>query len=252
MTNYRLNQTTSETFAAATESKEPVVVLLPVGSVEPHGPHLTLLTDTIISEASAERAAARLEDAGVRPFIAPAVPYGVTDFAAGFKGAVSIDSDILTAYLTAVVAGFIGNDVDHVCLINNHLEPEQFRAVTAVPNAFAPSQCSVACPLSRRWARTLSDEFKRGECHAGRYETAIVLAAEPDGVKRDLQKGLPEVPISLSQQIQHGATTFAEMGMVRAYAGAPALATAREGKELLDKLATMIVTEVSEALASAG
>ena len=32
-------------------------------------------------------------------------------------------------------------------------------------------------PLTKRWGRTLSDEFKRAECHAGRYETSLVLAA---------------------------------------------------------------------------
>jgi len=40
-------------------------------------------------------------------------------------------------------------------------------------------RASVASPLERRFARLLSDEFKRGECHAGQYETSIVLAHAP-------------------------------------------------------------------------
>ncbi len=51
-----------------------LVVLVPVGSLEPHGPHLSLETDTEISLGAAERAAARLEERGLAVRIAPAVP----------------------------------------------------------------------------------------------------------------------------------------------------------------------------------
>ncbi|MDM3871899.1 creatininase family protein [Porticoccus sp. W117] len=248
MKDYSLDRITTEDFGAAIDSDRPVIILLPVGSVEPHGPHLTLLTDTVISQGCAELAAQRLEKNGMTVFIAPAVPYGVTDCAAAFKGAVSIPEPVLTDYLAAVVQGFLDNGVDHVCLINNHLEPEHYSAVRQVPKRFDDGKASLACPLSRRWARTLSDEFKRGECHAGRYETAIVLATDANGVKQDVQKTLPEVPVSLSDNILAGVNTFDAMGMENAYAGAPALATKEEGDDMLDRLATMVVTEVLENL----
>ncbi|HUS23821.1 MAG TPA: creatininase family protein [Candidatus Binatia bacterium] len=249
MTDYSLARVTTGEFARAVSSGAPLVILLPVGSVEPHGPHLGLLTDTIISQASAQVAARVLEAQGTTVFIAPAVPYGVTDFAAGFKGAISIPASILTAYLEAVAKGFLDNGAAHVCLVNNHLEPGHYQAILAAAQRFAAGQCSVACPLSRRWARTLSEEFKRGECHAGRYETALMLAAEPGSVRREIQASLPEVPISLSDSIKAGVRRFTEMGMDSAYAGAPALATEEEGRELLERLATMIVAEVTEGMA---
>lgn len=238
---------TTGQFAAAVAAPAPLVILLPVGSVEPHGPHLTLLTDTLISQASAQLAAARLGERGMTAWIAPAVPFGVTECAAGFKGAISIPGAVLADYVAAAVQGFLDNGVDHVCLVNNHLEPDHYEAVLGAARRFAPAACSVACPLSRRWARTLSEEFRRGECHAGRYETALVLAAEPDGVRQDVQAELPEVAISLSESLKAGRKRFTDMGLHAAYAGAPALATAAEGRELLDRLATMIVTEVVEA-----
>lgn len=250
MTACSLLAVTTEQFAAAVAADAPLVILLPVGSVEPHGPHLTLLADTIISDASARLAAERLAAQGMTAWVAPAVPFGVTECAAGFKGAVSIPGDVLANYVAAVVQGFLDNGVDHVCLVNNHLEPDHYEAILGVARRFAPGQCPVACPLSRRWARTLSDEFKRGECHAGRYETALVLAAEPAGVRQAVQAGLPEVAISLSDALKAGRKRFSEMGLDAAYAGAPALATAAEGRELLDRLATMIVTEVVEAQAA--
>ncbi len=248
--SYRLDSLTTEQFRALVDDDRRFVVLLPVGSVEPHGPHMSLVTDTVISEASAQRAAAALSEQGMNARIAPAVPYGVTECASKFAGAVSIAADALTAYLRAVVDGFVGNGVDHVCLVNNHLEPAHDKAVRAAV-ADLGSRASVACPLTRRWARTLSAEFKSGACHAGRYETSLILAADASLVDDGVRAGLPEVPISLAEKLIAGVNDFVDMGLDRAYAGDPAAATAAEGDELLDKLAAMIVGEVTDALASA-
>ncbi|HEU4365437.1 MAG TPA: creatininase family protein, partial [Candidatus Krumholzibacteria bacterium] len=46
---------TSDEFAAATRSGDPLCILIPVGAIEPHGPHLPLDTDLIISRAAAVR-----------------------------------------------------------------------------------------------------------------------------------------------------------------------------------------------------
>lgn len=225
----------------------PFAILQPVGSVEPHGPHLPLGTDAIISEAASERAARRLIEAGIEARVAPTIPFGVTDFAAGFAGAVSVPAEALTAFLRAVAEAELRMGAAHVCLVNNHLEPAHDAAVRAAVAGLGP-RASVACPLTRRWARTLSAEFKSGACHAGRYESSIVLAARPDLVDDRARATLEAVPISLSDGIRQDKHGFLEMGMTRAYAGAPAEATSAEGDEQLDLLAQMIVTEVTEAL----
>ena len=82
-------------------------------------------------------------------------------------------------------------------------------------------------------------------CHAGRYETSIVLAAEPALVDEAARAPLPPVPISLSEQLGKGVTTFAAMGMHDAYAGDPAAATAAEGREQIERLAEMVVGELT-------
>lgn len=235
--------------ADAIAAKATLIAVVPVGSVEPHGPHLPLATDTILSQRAAELAVGRLREQGLTAGVAPAVPYGVTDFAAGFAGAISVPSEVLTAFLAAVVQGYLKAGFAHVCLVNNHLEPAHDAAVRAAISGAPPGRASVACPLTRRWGRTLSPEFKSGACHAGRYETSLVLAAEPALVDMGIAKGLPEVPISLSDGIRAGKHGFAEMGMDRAYAGAPAESSAEEGEALFAALATMIAAEVTEALA---
>ena len=64
-----------------------MIALVPVGSTEPHGPHLGLGTDVVISAAACVRAAELLDKRGTWPrVIAPAISYGVTECAAGFAG----------------------------------------------------------------------------------------------------------------------------------------------------------------------
>jgi creatinine amidohydrolase len=248
MTEKFLARHTTASLRALLDSRKPVVALVPVGSTEPHGPHLGLGTDVVISAAACVRATELFARKGpLAAVIAPAVPYGVTECARGFAGAVSVPAAVLTAYLAAVCDGLLAQGIRHVCLVNNHLEPEHDAAVRAVL-AGRDKQVSVACPLTKKWARTLDAEFKSGACHAGLYETSIMMAAAPEMVDDAVRGILPPVPISLSRQLEAGVTTFAAMGMELAYAGDPAAATVEEGERMILRLAEMVVGEIREAL----
>ncbi len=239
---------TTDELSAVVEGPHPLVMLVPVGAIEPHGPHLALDTDLIISRAASERAASALAARGVVALVAPDIAYGVTDFAAGFAGAVSVPGPAVVAYARGVVEGWLIAGAAHVCLVNNHLEPAHDRSIRDAVDGLPRERASVASPLTRRWARTLSDEFKRGACHAGEYETSIVQAASADSVREGIRESLPEVDVSLSDGIARGVLHFRDLGLSRSYAGAPARATASHGDEMLSRLAEMIVGEVTEAM----
>ena len=248
MTEKFLARHTTASLETLVKGKRGVIALVPVGSTEPHGPHLGLGTDVVISAAACLRAAELLEKRGTMiGVIAPAISYGVTDCAVGFNGAVSIPGEVLTSYIAAVCDGLLASGIRHVCLVNNHLEPAHDAAVRAVL-AGREKKVSYACPLTKRWARTLSAEFKSGACHAGRYETSIMMAAGPEFVVDELRTRLPAVPISLSEKLSAGVMTFEEMGLQAAYAGDPASASIEEGEQLIQRLGEMVVGEVLEAL----
>jgi creatinine amidohydrolase len=219
----------------------PTAVLVPVGSVEPHGPHLPLATDTLLSETAAMRACDALAAKGIHAVVAPSVGYGVTDFAEGFAGAVSVPAPVLTAMLRAIATSLLSDGWSRVCFVNSHLEPAHDAAVRAAVEGLTGA--CVASPLRRRWAKTLSEEFQRGACHAGRYETSLVLAA--GGRVSDEHRALPPLSISLVDAIREGQRHFRDIGMDRAYTGAPAEASREEGDELYEKLVAMIVGEVA-------
>jgi creatinine amidohydrolase len=239
---------TTASLEALVAGKRGVIALVPVGSTEPHGPHLGLGTDVVISAAACLRAAELLERRGTMVgLIAPAISYGVTECATGFSGAVSIPAAVLTSYISAICDGWIASGVRHVCLVNNHLEPAHDAAVRAAAVG-REGKVSVACPLTKKWARTLSAEFKSGQCHAGRYETSILMAAAPELVVEELRTRLPAVAVSLSEKLAAGVTTFEAMGLAAAYSGDPASASIEEGEQMIQRLGEMVVGEVLEAL----
>jgi creatinine amidohydrolase len=205
-----------------------------------------LATDAILSEHAALRAADDLRARGVSAVVAPTLPYGVTRYAAEFAGAVSLSPDTTARFVEELLGAWIAAGFVRVCVVNNHLEPEHVEAlgvaVSRVPGALFANQ------LTRRWGRTLSEEFRRGDCHAGRYESSLVLAARPDLVRDPIRRALAPVPISLSAAMREGKKTFRAMGSEQGYFGAPAEATAAEGDALYRRLATMVVTEVCESL----
>ena len=245
---FSLSQMTSKDVALVFERYDDVVILLPVGSLEAHGPHLPLSTDTMISNAAIERAAERLHKENVIGLIAPAVSYGVTECALQLSGTLSVSPETLSMWVKELIAGFLAMGATHVCLVNNHLEPGQDEALVHALTDFSSHHASLASPLQKRWAKQLTSEFKQGNCHAGCYETSLILATMPDVVNTNIQHTLKPISISLSDNIDQGVLDFVDMGLLDGYSGDPSQATVQEGNESLDILATMIVTTVTEAL----
>ena len=215
---------------------EGAVYLLPIGATEPHGPHAPLSTDTLISVGICERAAERL-DGEVPVLVLPAMPYGVTRYGAAFPGVVSISEETLRS-LVAEIAESVGSLV----LVNSHFEPEQVETLRAT-----------GLPLldltRRKNAERLTDEFRSGSCHAGRYETSLVLADRPELVHADRMQALDERHVEMPAAIAAGQTDFLAMGMDQAYCGAPAEASADEGRETFETLTEMLVELIREVAA---
>jgi creatinine amidohydrolase len=214
------------------------VAILPVGAVEAHGPHLPLSTDVIISLEMARRAAERLSDRGRPAVVLEPLAYTPAPFAAGFPGTLSVSMATLRGLVEEIARGLAAAGIRWLCLANSHLDPENLLALRGV-QAEGIEIC-FADKTRRRWVERLTEEFKSGSCHAGRYETSLVMAV------RAARTALPRLDVPLAERIRGGATRFEEAGMDRAYCGDPASATAEEGDRVYDLLADMIVTDFLE------
>ena len=248
MTSYQ-NQTWIEAREAMTRG---VVVILPIGSTEAHGPHLPLATDVIISEEMSLRAAEKLAAQGIETLVLPAIAYSVTDFSSDFAGTISIKKETAAAMIRDICASLYKQGARLVAIANSHLEPEHIASINdAIEKVKEETGRVVAFPdkRRRRWAATLSEEFRRGDCHAGSYETSLVMAARPELVRDEIRQQLERVPISIAEKIKEGARTFTEAGGTQAYFGDPRAASREEGEAMYEALSDMIVTAVIEALA---
>ncbi len=226
------------------------VALLPVGAVEAHGPHLPLSTDVVIAEAMARAGAARLAARGLRPLILPSLPYTPATFAAAFPGTVSLRPETLVALLVDVARSLAAHGIRTLGIANAHLDPTHLGALDAAAQEISSAGgLRVAFPnLSRKpWALRLTDEFRSGACHAGRFEGSIVLAERPDLVDETIAAGLPANPASLSTAIRAGKRNFAEAGGPRAYFGDPAAASADEGRRTIEALGAILEEAVVAA-----
>jgi len=229
-----------------------LVAIQPIGATEPHGPHLPLDTDVTIAVAQSRRAIELLAEEGIRGLLLPPVAYGLTHFTEGFEGRISLRPGTLWALLEDVIESLEDQGVRRIVFSNAHLEPEHVQVLRGVAGdctEMTKHSAQVIFPdnTRRRWAGTLGKEFQSGDCHAGRYESSIVMAADPGSVRDATRTALPPVEVHLIEKMRAGAKSFVQAGATEAYCGDPAGASAEEGRELIDALARMIVQSVKEA-----
>lgn|SRR5512135_176225 len=227
--------------------RERAVAVLPIGALEAHGPHLPIATDVLIAEAMAQAGADRLSARGLTVLLLPVLAYAAAPFAADFPGTLSPDPGALTQQIVGVAESLARHDFEMLALANAHLDPTHLVAIHAAVTAVrAAGAIRITFPdiTQRPWATRLTPEFRSGACHAGRYETSLVLAIRPDLVREEVREHLPPNARSLSAAIAAGQKSFVEAGGPRAYFGYPAEATLEEGRASLVALGTILEESV--------
>ncbi len=154
------------------------VLLVPLGSCEQHGPHLPLDTDTRIAEALARGAAAAAGAAGdARAVVAPALAYGSSGEHQAFPGTLSIGRAALEHVLVELGRSALG-PFSALVFVNGH-----------GGNAPAVTAAVATLRAEGRAARAWWPAVAGGDAHAGRTETALLLAIAPEVVGADRPLG---------------------------------------------------------------
>ncbi|HEV7187365.1 MAG TPA: mycofactocin biosynthesis peptidyl-dipeptidase MftE [Blastococcus sp.] len=198
------------------------VVVVPLGSVEQHGHHLPLGTDTSVACAVAEAAVAMLDDV----LLAPALAYGASGEHEGFPGTISIGTEALTGLLVEYGRSAC-RWARRVLIVNGH--GGNLDALRA------------AVPLLRSEGRDVGwfpCGIAGGDAHAGRTETSLMLHVEPEWVRGDGDAGVT-TPIGelLPRLRAEGVRAVSPTGVL----GDPAGASAEEGEALLAGLVGRLV-----------
>lgn len=241
---------------AMQRSERKLVLLFPVGSTEPHGPHAPLCTDPLISLGMCRRAVRRLErDPEMRALILPPVCYAVTRYAGAFSGVIHVSEDTFHNFIVEVCKSLIAKGHRYIVLVNNHFEPEHVQTLhRCIDTVQAEAGILLGyLDLTRKErARRLIEEFWTLGAHAGRYETDLVLAEAPALVNVEVMRSLPPVSVNLVTEISKGLKDFLAMGLTQAYNGSPAEATAAEGEWLYEVLTDMLIEQMRHLVRGTG
>lgn len=207
-------------------TQDGLILAVPLGATEQHGPHLPLDTDTTIAVELCRRLAEQVADV----VVAPAIPYGSSGEHSSFPGTLSIGQSALELLLVELV-----RSADHftgVVLVNAHggnLEP------------------------LRAAVRTLRTEGRRiltwlpagpdNDSHAGHTETSVMLRLRPDDVALDqAQPGNTEPLSNLIDCLrEHGVTGVSPNGVL----GDPTKAHPTHGDTVLRQWADSLTTAVT-------
>ena len=183
---------------AAQASKEGTVVIFPVGSVEEHGDHLPLCTDSIQPEYIAQEVAKK-----TGCLIAPPFRYGICNATRNFPGTITIKFDTLYNIAHDILSELIRNGFYRIIILsghagNSHMVALRLAAQDVVienEEARAEDKVRIMVLSDFDFAEELTPEYAdENDGHAGTLETSRMMAIKPDLVNANGKASVWQMP----------------------------------------------------------
>jgi len=159
-------------------------VLLPVGTLEPHG-----VIPNGADNLAPERMAKEFAD-GLNALIAPTLNYGVTGSMQAYPGAFAISEKAYSLFITDILKGLAGNKFKNIIILNGHGGPQ-----TAILQSVAAKlslELRVRIMVINWWSVVSEDTFAvfgENGGHSGNNETAYIQAIVPEHIHKDRYTG---------------------------------------------------------------
>jgi creatinine amidohydrolase len=232
--------------------KANVVIVLPVGSIEQHGPHLSCAVDTQIAAGVIGHALARLPDSVPAYAMAP-ITYGKSEEHIHFPGTITLTGLTMLAMMNEIGESVYRSGFRKLLLVNGHGGQPQIMEMSARELRIRHGDFIVVPHFTWRVphvaSKFLSEKEKRLAMHAGHAETALVMALAPDTVhlERAVASYPPEFPSkTLSADGRPAAAWTARDFGPSGVIGDPLPSRLEEGKAILESLADSWALAITE------
>ncbi len=179
--------------------KKSRTVVVPLGSVEEHGPHLPLSTDTVhayeVSRQACEKTGA---------FLAPPIHYGICRSTSQHPGTISISGDTLRALLKDIGRSLYQQGLRNFVFLSGHaggthtssmLEAGEF-LLEGFPGIKVASLNILELGY-KGWVPIIETQ---DDSHAGELETSVMMALRPEWVKGKGNREYPSFPAGILVQ----------------------------------------------------
>jgi creatinine amidohydrolase len=196
-------------------------VVLPTGSTEQHGPHLPILTDSMMAETVALRAAERVSGE-IDILVASALPYGCSHHHLAVGGSLTVTQRTYIAFIVEIAESLARMGGRRLVLLNGHGGNEDALRVIA-SELVHERRFDLAVAAASYWTlgRQALDPDLPGPVpgHAGNFETSCLLALHPELVRLDRRFPADASPRPLAVGGQIGPIAFRVPGLWEASDG---------------------------------
>jgi creatinine amidohydrolase/Fe(II)-dependent formamide hydrolase-like protein len=224
------------------------VALLPVGSIEQHGPHLPLDTDAFDAEYLARKVAEVCSHP--KPLVLPLVPYGVSYHHEDYKGTISISNDTLSHMVYEIGIAVARNGVKKLLIINGHggnspALNDAAQRINQQTRIFVGVDTGETSDVDVEALATTTNDV-----HAGEIETSTALAVRPHLVR--MEHARREIPRFSSRYLEfsskRGVSWHAHTSKLSSdgVMGDPTKATAEKGERMWQVMIAHLVALVED------
>jgi len=225
------------------------VVVLPVGTVEQHGPHLPLDTDNLLVQSVCEEAARRApEDA----LLMPVVSYGFNWHHIDFPGTIGIDATNLMNYLLDITRSVAYHGFRKILVVSGHGSNTALCDLVARRTVMETEAICASFMYGALGRDTVSEVVQSQVSHACEWETSLYLHVAPGRVQMDKAvKDIQSIPSKFMYRgilrpspvsLMEWWSSFSDTGTV----GDPTLASAEKGQRVFDATVEQMVLLIKE------
>jgi creatinine amidohydrolase len=230
-------------------ARADAIVILPVASLEQHGPHLPVEVDSILGETVATRAARKLAERGQPTVVLPVLWTGLSEHHMSFGGTITLDFPAFAAVVEGVCWSVLRHGFKRIVLLNAHGGNENaLRTITdeLTPKLGAPIvQFTYWYAAAAAIAKIL--DAQGALMHACEAETSMMMVVRPELVAMD-RVGMAKANSTpdVSDVVGGGVYRWRTIG-ARSSSGVignPEAATPEKGERLFEAIATALADKV--------